>query len=99
MNRITKSDLDVAVSAYVSAAETLGIRPPHGHHIELRLGSKTFGNAYRLVWVSDSSGGYSAASGITDSGFLGWTAREAYTKLWSVTDAFYAVAYHQAEKD
>lgn len=99
MNRITRSDLSVAVSAYVNAAETLGIRPPHGHHIEFRIGSKTLENAYRLVWVSDSSGGHSAAPGITDSGFLGWTAREAYTKLWSVADAFHAVAYHQAEKD
>ncbi len=84
--RITRADLETALESAKSAASKLGIVSTNWH---LQIGSKTYGNAYRLFNRNPESGGLYNVHGIND--YLGMTASEAYGKLCAMTDAWYAV--------
>lgn len=89
--RITRVDLDAAVVAYRNALESVGaLRFP----LQLQIGSKTSGIAYRVMFIANDSGGLSAAPG-TSNGYLGMTAREAYDTLWTMTRTLTDVQYER----
>lgn len=79
MPHITRKDLEGAVETYAIDAKLSGLPERELH---LQIGSKTYGNAYRLMFVSHG-GGLSPAPG-TGDGYLGMTARDAYETLWTI---------------
>lgn len=89
MQRITKNDLDELVGRYAAAMDALEL--PRGP-IELRHGSKAYGNSFR---ISDTAGGIlpGIPGGLFESGFLGWTKPEAFHTLLTATRALEDVKY------
>jgi hypothetical protein len=68
----------------IAADETIG----------LSIGSRTYGNAYR-VWVNrpgEGSGHYDHPV-VRSSGYLGMTARDAYDRLTTATATIHDVMY------
>jgi hypothetical protein len=90
--RITRTDLNTAVVAYSNALESAGaLRCP----LQLQIGSRTYGNAYRVMFIGEG-GDLSAAPG-TSNGYLGMTAREAYDALWTMTRTITDVLYEREQ--
>lgn len=92
MDRITQTDIDLAVRRYMVALNSLGITKP-GWTITYIKGSKTYGNSFKLVWREDTSGGLSPAPGVDFGGFIGWTTREAYTAIQNMARTMEDVAF------
>lgn len=79
--RPTRRDVEAVFASYVDACDTYGLVTP-GRRLVLSIGSKTYGNAYRVneVWQDRErgTGHYAPAIG---SDYLGMTAREAHETL------------------
>lgn len=92
--RITRTDLNTAVTAYGNALESAGaLRAP----LQLQIGSGTTGIAYRVMFIGEG-GGLSAAPG-TSNGYLGMTAREAYDTLWTMARTISDVRYEREQAE
>lgn len=102
MDRITVAQLEAAFARFVEANRKAGIRREvsatewgntHGAYVldadrlRMDIGSKLYGNAFRFYYLGVHTGGHYD----TDfPGFLGWTKREAYNTLQSLTAGIYA---------
>lgn len=74
MDRITNAHLNAMLARYARALKALGL-PSEG--IELTQGSKLYGNSYKAL----QGGTYPVGISF---GFLGWTKRDAYEKLYTI---------------
>ena len=78
-DRITRKDLDNAHRAHVETLTRHDLIDPDAGRLVLNIGSKTYGNAYRLAWIpTGETGHYNPPIG---GDFLGMTARDAYDRL------------------
>lgn len=90
-DRITRDDLGHALVAHEACLRRYGMIAP-SDRLALAIGSKTYGNAYRVnVLHADSSAHYEHPV-LSSSGFLGMTAREAYERLTDCTWGIYRTA-------
>jgi hypothetical protein len=100
-NRISKSDLSVAFAGMCDAAVKAGVAEAARWHLD--IGSKTYGQAYR-IWLAHEdyeqgmaghlgsdwhSGHYTPAV----SDYLGMTAAEAFASINTLRSAFLAVVW------
>ncbi len=88
MERITRKDLDQALAAHVTALESVGIK--YDGRLVLSIGSKYYGNAYRLNRIPEGETGHWNPP--VGGDFLGMTAREAYDRLTERTRTIYDTA-------
>lgn len=91
-DRITRTDLEAARAAHEGALRRYGMIAGD-ESIGLTIGSKTYGNAYRIHLNMPGSTGHYAPPVGTGSGYLGMTARDAYDMLTATTRAIHDVAY------
>lgn len=104
MERVTKADLASVFDALKAAALAAGVEEASRWH--LVIGSKTYGNAYR-IWLAhpdyeramadlSNEGNYAPGwsahyTPIGINSYLGMTAREALEAMSNMKSAFYAV--------
>lgn len=85
MERITKEQFNSILAQYTKAVESFGMLQSG---FRLYEGSKANGNPWRLTFVDSGM----PAPG-TDGGHLGFTRREAYETLSTITRTLAAVAF------
>ena len=83
MDRCTKSQVELMASRYTAATNRHGVDT--SNYI-LVTGSKTYGNAWRIMERDPQTGGQSEPFAIS-GGYLGMTAREAWETLATVSFA------------
>ncbi len=93
MNKITAEDLQNALNAYVEELNRSGMLK---YPLQLQRGSKTNGNAFRVMFISGEHGGLTPAPGTSD-GFIGWTKHEAHDTLWTIIRTLQDVRYFSKE--
>jgi hypothetical protein len=87
--RITRQDLENARAAHESALHRFGMIDA-GDRIDLDIGSKLYGRAFRLWLIKANQGsGQRESPVIGTGGFLGMTAREAFDRLTFATGVIY----------
>lgn len=92
-NRITNSELYAAAARYQLALANAGMGVTG---LRLIMGSKTYGNSYRYVYVDPETGGQTRAPGAGHSnGFIGWTKREAHDTLHAMARVLEDVNYQR----
>lgn len=91
--RIAKVDVEAALERYVRALKLAGL--DRFSDVVLIHGSKVNGNSYKLQL---KEGLLQAALG-TDSGFIGWTRREARATLLSAARSFEDMALWATEEN
>jgi hypothetical protein len=87
--RITRTDLERARKCHEIALRRYGMLSPQDE-LHLDIGSKTYGNAYRIWVKKPGESGHYESPVIGSSGFLGMTAREAWDRLTMVTGVIYS---------
>lgn len=92
--RITRDDLNRALASHADALAAVGIS--YDGRLALDIGSKTYGNAYRLNRIPSGSSAHHRPP-VGDS-YLGMTARDAYDNLTTRTAVLYDVAQLQRQQ-
>lgn len=88
--RVTRAQLDATAQHIAALAIKLNLMR-EGDRLDLQIGSKTYGNAYRLMLVKAGSTGRSDLFG--EQGYLGMTAAEANLTLSGIRRALDTVGY------
>lgn len=96
MRRITAEDMKMSFERYRRALESLDITKPD-HRLEYQTGSRANGVSYKVVWTHVTSGGHSNAPGTDFGGYLGFTRREAFETLNTISRTIEDVAFRNYE--
>lgn len=95
MTRYTRKDVESAFESVREAANEVGF-PQVEYH--LQIGSKTYGQAYRMSVREPGTGALCRTPWDRGYGYLGMTAGEACETLWTIRAVLYAVLDLRKEK-
>lgn len=89
-NRVPLATLENLTARIAKNARILGLLAP-GDGLDLQIGSKTNGVAYRLHKIQAGESGRSTFAHLDSMGFLGWTSTEAETSLSIIDNVLWSV--------